>query len=61
MMNFLKGKKSYIIAGLMVLIGLVKVFTGEAGALDGLIENAQLLLNGVGFATVRAGIAKVAG
>ncbi len=60
-MKFLRGYKTYIIAGLMVGIGLVKVFTGEASAMEGLIENVGLLLEGAGFATVRAGIAKVAG
>lgn len=60
-MKFLRGYKTYIIAGLMVCVGLVKVFTGDASALAGLVENAQLILDGAAFATVRAGIAKVVG
>lgn len=57
-MKILSGYKTYIIAGLMVLVGLVKVFTGDASAMVGLVENAQLIFDGMAFATVRAGIAK---
>ena len=57
-MNFLSGYKTYIVAVLMLGVALVNVVTGDASAMAGVVENAQLILEGLGFATVRAGIAK---
>jgi len=45
-LNYLKGKKSYIVAGLMILLGLLQG------------DNA-LILEGLAVLSIRAGIAKV--
>lgn len=60
-MKLLSGKKTYIVAGLMILIGLVNALTGDASAWQGVMDNAMILLNGFGLSTLRAGISKVAG
>lgn len=57
-MDFLSGKKTYIVASLMVLIGLVNALTGDSGAWKGIMDNAMILLNGFGFAALRAGVEK---
>ena len=57
-MTFLSGKKTYIIAALMVAVGIVQGLTGEVAAWQGVIDNALIILNGVGFAAIRAGVAK---
>jgi hypothetical protein len=57
-MNFLSGKKTYIVAALMVAVGIVQGLTGEVAAWQGVIDNALIILNGVGFAAIRAGVAK---
>ena len=43
---FLSGKKSYIIGVAMILTGLYK-------------QDQQMILEGLGFITLRAGIAKI--
>ena len=56
-MKFLQGKKTYVIAGLMVLVGVVNMLTGDpAGGLDLVWEQAQVILAGLGFAALRAGV-----
>lgn len=58
--SWLKGKKTFIIAGLMVAVSLVELLTGEITLvqfIDG--ENLTLLLEGTGLATIRAGIDKL--
>lgn len=45
MFEFLDGKKTYIIGGLMVALGL-------------LTENNQMVLEGLGFLTLRVAISK---
>lgn len=57
-MEFLSGKKTYIIATLMILMGLVNALTGDASAWQGILDNALVLLNGLGLASLRAGVAK---
>lgn len=59
-MSFLSGKKTYIIAALMVLVALVNLFTGSLD-LNSFLNSPDLLilLNGFGLAALRAGIAKV--
>mgnify|MGYP003149479911 FL=1 len=57
-MSFLSGKKTYIVAALMVAVGIVQGLTGEVAAWQGVIDNALIILNGVGFAAIRAGVAK---
>lgn len=55
----LKGRKTYIIAGLLVLASLVEVITGDMTVLQ-LLEDQNLLvlLNGLGLAALRAGVSK---
>lgn len=45
-MTFLKGKKAYIVGVLTVVLGLLN-------------QDTQLILQGLGVLTLRAGIAKV--
>ncbi len=58
-MKFLSGKKTYIIAGLLVLISLVHYFTGDIQLAD-VLSSPDLLvfLNGLGLASLRDAIAK---
>lgn len=56
-MSWLSGKRTYIVAALMVLIGLVNGLTGEAGAWQGVVDNALVILNGLGLGALRVGIA----
>jgi len=56
-MDFIKGKKTYLVAGLLILVGLVQALSGEVGAWQGIMDNALILLNGLGLATLRAGVA----
>ena len=59
MANWLSGKKTYILAGLMVLIGLVHLFTGDITLTDFLNSSDLLVvLNGFAFMALRAGIKK---
>lgn len=46
MIEFLKGKKTYIIGILMIALGLLQ-------------SNQDMVLQGIGLMTLRAGIAKV--
>lgn len=57
-MQFLSGKKTYIVASLMVLVGLVNALTGETGAWQGVLNNATILLEGFGLAALRSGVTK---
>jgi len=58
-MEWLKGKKTYIIAGLMVLVSLVQFLTGDLGFVE-FITNEQVLflLNGLGLGALRSGVSK---
>jgi len=56
-MSWLSGKRTYIVAALMILAGIVNGLTGEAGAWQGVMDNALVILNGLGLGTLRAGIA----
>ena len=47
MINFLKGKKAYIIGILMVALGLLQ-------------NNIDMVMQGLSVITIRAGIAKMA-
>jgi len=44
--NLLSGKKTYIVGILMIILGYLN-------------ENNQMLLEGIGFLTIRAGISKI--
>ena len=57
-MEWLKGKKTYIIAGLLILISVI---TGVAdGTWDwaSMWPNIQVILGGLGLGALRAGVAK---
>lgn len=52
-MEMLKGKKTYIIAFLMVLVGAINMATGDASGIDMIKDNMEVLI-GLGFAALRA-------
>ncbi len=58
-MSFLSGKKTYIVAFLMVLVGIVNLAVGDL-SLTSFLNSPDLLyvLNGLGIAALRAGINK---
>ena len=61
--GFLSGKKTYFVAGLMVLTAFINwAVTGETD-LAGFLEvlTSPEALNGLGLATLRAGVAKTLG
>ena len=57
MQEYLKGKKTYIVAALLVLVSLVNFLSGDI-PLNEFLAGADLLvlLNGAGLAALRAGI-----
>lgn len=58
-MDFLRGKKTYIIAGLMVLVSLVKLIAGDMSIVEAISSpHINLLLQGFGLGTLRAGVEK---
>jgi len=59
MIAFLSGKKTYIVAGLLVLISVVKMLAGDV-SIEELLNSPDLLilLNGLGLAALRGGISK---
>lgn len=44
--NFLKGKKTYIIGALMITLGILQ-------------NESQMILEGISFITLRAGVSKL--
>ncbi len=58
-MDWLKGKKTYIIASLMVLTSIVKLAVGDMTFAEFFSGNdVNTLLEGLGIGTLRAGISK---
>ncbi len=56
-MQWLKGKKTYIIAGLMASASLVHLMSGDMGLAEFVTsEHLSTLLEGVGLGTLRAGV-----
>jgi len=56
-MNWLRGKKTYIIASLMVSVSLVHLFLGDMSFIEFASgEHLNTLLEGVGLGTLRAGV-----
>jgi hypothetical protein len=55
-MGLLSGKKSYIIAVLMLIVGGVNMLSGDASGMQMIMDNAMILLNGAGLAAIRAGV-----
>jgi hypothetical protein len=63
MLNLLRGKKTYIVSGLMILISILKVgvsiLNGESTFIDALQSDAAVqILEGLGLGTLRAGVSK---
>lgn len=57
----LQGKKTYLISFLLVLVGLVRFVSGDIGIAELLASpDVLVLLNGLGLAALRDGIASVA-
>jgi hypothetical protein len=56
---FLKGKKSHIIAFLLVLVACVNLYNGDM-TLEAFLQdpNLLILLNGLGLSALRAAVAK---
>ena len=59
-MEFLKGKKTYLIAGNMVLIAIIQLLVGDISLVD-FVSSPHLntLLQGLGLASLRAGVSKI--
>ena len=57
-MSWLKGKKTYPVSGLMVLVALLDLITGDMGIAEFFASpDLSTLLSGVGLGTLRAGVA----
>lgn len=52
----LEGKKTYIVACLLLMVGLVNMLSGDATGWAMIQENAEILLGSAGLASLRAGI-----
>lgn len=58
-MDWLRGKKTYVIATLMVLTSIVKLAVGDMTFAEFFSGNdVNTLLEGLGIGTLRAGISK---
>lgn len=58
-MKWLTGKKTYIVAGLMVAVTLLQLITGETTLQEFVMsEHVTTLMEAVGLGTLRAGVAK---
>ena len=56
-MNFLKGKKTYIVAVLLVLVALVNLLAGDIYWSELLADPSLIiLLNGLGIGSLRAAL-----
>lgn len=51
--QFLVGKKTYLVATMMIVDALYRILTGGEGSL---LANSWELLNGMGLAALRAGV-----
>lgn len=57
--NWLSGKKTFIVAILMVLIGVVNFLTGDVTLSEFLkTEEIKIVMEGIGLATLRLGVGK---
>ena len=57
-MSWLQGKKTYLVSGLIVLVSLLDLITGDMDIVGFLSSpDLSVLLNGVGLGTLRAGVA----
>ena len=59
-MYWLQGKKTYLIAGLMVLVSMLRLITGDMILAEFVTsDHVNTLLGGVGLGTLRAGVSKL--
>jgi hypothetical protein len=57
-MNWLKGKKTYIVSGLMATVTLLQLLAGDTTLQEFVMsEHVTTLIEAVGLGTLRAGIA----
>ncbi len=57
-MKWLKGKKTYIVSGLMVAVTLLQMLAGETTLQEFIMsEHVVTLIEATGLGTLRAGIA----
>jgi len=57
-MEYLKGKKSYIVACLLIAVGVVKIVTGDATGWEAIMQNIDVILAGTGVAAIKAAVVK---
>ncbi len=58
-MKWLQGKKTYIIGGLLAIVGIIQVITGDITLIEFLNgEELRTLLGGLGLISLRAGVEK---
>ena len=57
-MDIFKGKKTHIVALLLLAVGIVNMLSGDATGLPMIMEQAPILLNAFGLSALRAGVAK---
>jgi hypothetical protein len=56
-MNWLNGKKTYLVSGLMVAVTLLQLITGQTTLQEFILsEHITTLLEAVGLGTLRAGV-----
>ncbi|CAI2719755.1 hypothetical protein [Nitrospina watsonii] len=58
-MNWLRGKKTYMVAAMMVAISILNIMSGEE-SLGTFVSSPHFntLLEGIGLGTLRAGVTK---
>jgi hypothetical protein len=54
MPNILSGKKTYIVAVAMLVVGLVNMLTGDVTGWAMIAENSEIILTGLGLSGLRA-------
>ena len=57
-MDWLKGKKTYIVAGLLIAIAVINGLAEGTWDWASLWPNIQVILGGLGLGALRAGVAK---
>ena len=58
-MEWLKGKKTYIVAAAMILIGVVSGLSDGTFDWSAITPHLDIILEGAGLAALRGGVAKL--
>ena len=58
MPNILPGYKTYIVAVLMMITGVVNIMSGDMTGWQAIAHNGNLLLEGAGFMALRIGVGR---